>query len=81
LSAYSFFVLTFNLTQLFSSVRVTRLDATGTRVAVDLPPGQHQNLFGLAQAFVEGTKCRITNALCGRIALMVCFGPYLRLIS
>ncbi|KAJ7854677.1 hypothetical protein B0H14DRAFT_3136485 [Mycena olivaceomarginata] len=55
---------------LFSSVRVTRLDATGTRVAVDLPPGQHQNLFGLAQAFVEGTKCRITNALCGRIALM-----------
>ncbi|KAJ7893315.1 hypothetical protein B0H14DRAFT_3125788 [Mycena olivaceomarginata] len=56
--------------KLFSSVRVTRLDATGTRVAVDLPPGQHQNLFGLAQAFVEGTKCRITNALCGRIALM-----------
>ncbi|KAJ7348434.1 hypothetical protein DFH08DRAFT_959837 [Mycena albidolilacea] len=55
---------------LFASVRVSRVNEAGTRVTVDLPPGQHQNLFGLAQAFVDGTKCRITNALCGRIALM-----------
>ncbi|KAJ7792157.1 hypothetical protein B0H14DRAFT_3564959 [Mycena olivaceomarginata] len=56
--------------KLFASVRVSRVNEAGTRVTVDLPPGQHQNLFGLAQAFVDGTKCRITNALCGRIALM-----------
>ncbi|KAJ7327988.1 hypothetical protein DFH08DRAFT_967760 [Mycena albidolilacea] len=58
--------------KLFASVRVSRVNEAGTRVTVDLPPCQHQNLFGLAQAFVDGTKCRITNALCGRIALMVC---------
>ncbi|KAJ7336840.1 hypothetical protein DFH08DRAFT_964799 [Mycena albidolilacea] len=46
------------------------LNEAGIRVVVDLPSDQHQNLFVLAQAFVDGTKCRTTNALCGRIALM-----------
>ncbi|KAJ7853078.1 hypothetical protein B0H14DRAFT_3655805 [Mycena olivaceomarginata] len=40
--------------KLFASVRVSRVNEAGTRVT----------------AFVDGTKCRITNALCGRIALM-----------
>ncbi|KAJ7820468.1 hypothetical protein B0H14DRAFT_3735671 [Mycena olivaceomarginata] len=56
--------------KLFASVRVSQLNEAGVRVVVDLPSDQHQNLFALAQAFVDGTKCRITNALCGRIALM-----------
>ncbi|KAJ7190484.1 hypothetical protein B0H12DRAFT_1172658 [Mycena haematopus] len=56
--------------KLFASVRVWRTNEAGTKIAVDLPPAEHQNLFGLAQAFVDGTKCRITNALCGRLALM-----------
>ena len=38
---------------------------------VDLPADKHQNLFGLAQAFVNDTKCRINGGLVGRIALMV----------
>lgn len=49
----------------------------GDKIAVDLPAAEHQNLFGLAQAFVDGTKCRITSALCGRIALMVSPSTYL----
>ncbi|KAJ7136614.1 hypothetical protein C8R44DRAFT_728599 [Mycena epipterygia] len=56
--------------QLFASVRVSRNDEAGNKITVDLDPPQHQNLFALAQALVDGTKCRITNALCGRIALM-----------
>ncbi|KAJ7875840.1 hypothetical protein B0H13DRAFT_1893929 [Mycena leptocephala] len=56
--------------QLFASVRVARLNENGEKMTVYLPPDQHQNLFALAQSFVDGTKCRITNALCGRIALM-----------
>ncbi|KAJ7616169.1 hypothetical protein DFH06DRAFT_1145673 [Mycena polygramma] len=56
--------------KLFASVRVYRTNAEGETITVDLPPAEHQNLFGLAQAFVKDTKCRITNALCGRIALM-----------
>ncbi|KAJ7794952.1 hypothetical protein B0H13DRAFT_2393217 [Mycena leptocephala] len=56
--------------QLFASVRVAHLNENGEKMTVDLPPDQHQNLFALAQSFVDGTKCRITNALCGRIALM-----------
>ncbi|KAJ7822983.1 hypothetical protein B0H14DRAFT_3730918 [Mycena olivaceomarginata] len=64
------YAFTQDRSSLKKSVRVSRVNEAGTRVTVDLPPGQHQNLFGLAQAFVDGTKCRITNALCGRIALM-----------
>ncbi|KAJ7886793.1 hypothetical protein B0H14DRAFT_3431007 [Mycena olivaceomarginata] len=56
--------------KLFASVRVWRTTEGGDKIAVDLPAAEHQNLFSLAQAFVNGTKCRITNALCGRIALM-----------
>ncbi|KAJ6632335.1 hypothetical protein B0H10DRAFT_12301 [Mycena sp. CBHHK59/15] len=56
--------------KLFASVRVTRTNESGQKIIVDLEPSQHQNLFALAQALVDGTKCRITNALCGRIALM-----------
>ncbi|KAJ6615079.1 hypothetical protein B0H10DRAFT_2191214 [Mycena sp. CBHHK59/15] len=58
------------LFQLFASVRVTRTNESGQKIIVDLEPSQHQNLFALAQALVDGTKCRITNALCGRISLM-----------
>ncbi|KAJ7830001.1 hypothetical protein B0H14DRAFT_3716119 [Mycena olivaceomarginata] len=36
-----------------------------------LPPEKHQNLYSLAQAFVNDTKCRINAGLVGRIALMV----------
>ncbi|KAJ6584217.1 hypothetical protein B0H10DRAFT_1961938 [Mycena sp. CBHHK59/15] len=50
---------------LFASVHIT-----WNRQAVDLDSEDHQNLFGLAQAFVDGTKCRINAPLCGRIALM-----------
>ncbi|KAJ7503662.1 hypothetical protein B0H11DRAFT_561581 [Mycena galericulata] len=50
---------------LFASVKVTQ-----NKKVIDLPAEKHQNLFGLAQAFVDGTKCRITGGLCGRIALM-----------
>ncbi|KAJ7211302.1 hypothetical protein GGX14DRAFT_565175 [Mycena pura] len=56
--------------KLFASVRVMRVNESGAKVPFDLEPAQHQNLFALAQALVEGTKCRITNSLCGRIALM-----------
>ncbi|KAJ7198151.1 hypothetical protein GGX14DRAFT_573706 [Mycena pura] len=56
--------------KLFASVRVSQVNEAGVKVAVDLPSEKHQNLFALAQAFVDGTKCRITNSLCGRIALM-----------
>ncbi|KAJ7796349.1 hypothetical protein B0H14DRAFT_3551143 [Mycena olivaceomarginata] len=35
-----------------------------------LPPEKHQNLYSLAQAFVNDTKCRINAGLVGRIALM-----------
>ncbi|KAJ7807027.1 hypothetical protein B0H14DRAFT_3483623 [Mycena olivaceomarginata] len=59
--------------KLFASVRVWRMTEGGDKIAVDLPAAEHQNLFGLAQAFVDGTKCRITSALCGRIALMRSF--------
>ncbi|KAJ7705698.1 hypothetical protein B0H14DRAFT_2647266 [Mycena olivaceomarginata] len=54
----------------FTQGRSTFKKKGGDKIAVDLPAAEHQNLFGLAQAFVDGTKCRITNALCGRIALM-----------
>ncbi|KAJ6626611.1 hypothetical protein B0H10DRAFT_2185638 [Mycena sp. CBHHK59/15] len=50
---------------LFASVHVMR-----NHQAVDLDPEDHQNLFGLAQAFVDSTKCHINAPLCGRIALM-----------
>ncbi|KAJ7215533.1 hypothetical protein GGX14DRAFT_562742 [Mycena pura] len=50
--------------------KVMRVNESGAKVPFDLDPTQHQNLFALAQALVDGTKCRITNALCGRIALM-----------
>ncbi|KAJ6555776.1 hypothetical protein B0H19DRAFT_1070948 [Mycena capillaripes] len=50
---------------LFASVKILR-----DKKALDLPPEKHQNLFGLAQAFVEGSKCRINGGLVGRIALM-----------
>ncbi|KAJ6613711.1 hypothetical protein B0H10DRAFT_1951340 [Mycena sp. CBHHK59/15] len=50
---------------LFASVRVM-----WDRVTINLPATDHQNLFALAQAFVEGTNYRISNPLCGRIALM-----------
>ncbi|KAJ7796340.1 hypothetical protein B0H14DRAFT_3494893 [Mycena olivaceomarginata] len=56
--------------KLFTSVQVWCMTEGGNKIAVDLPATEHQNLFGLAQAFVDGTKCRITSALCGRIALM-----------
>ncbi|KAJ7026177.1 hypothetical protein C8F04DRAFT_1268348 [Mycena alexandri] len=56
--------------KLFASVRVHRMNEAGERVVVDLPADKHQNLFALTQALVDGTKCQITNALCGRIALM-----------
>ncbi|KAJ7477985.1 hypothetical protein B0H11DRAFT_1285398 [Mycena galericulata] len=56
--------------KLFASVRISRLNEENKRVIIDLEPSKHQNLFALAQALVDGTKCRITNALCGRIALM-----------
>ncbi|KAJ7320993.1 hypothetical protein DFH08DRAFT_818816 [Mycena albidolilacea] len=46
-------------------------EEAGEKIVIDLLPAEHQNLFALAQAFVDGTKCRITNALCGRIALMI----------
>ncbi|KAJ6561367.1 hypothetical protein B0H10DRAFT_2239935 [Mycena sp. CBHHK59/15] len=59
-----------DMQKLFASVRVTRTNESGQKIIVDLEPSQHQNLFALAQALVDGTKCRITNALCGRIALM-----------
>ncbi|KAJ7906751.1 hypothetical protein B0H13DRAFT_2333193 [Mycena leptocephala] len=36
-----------------------------------LPPEKHHNLYSLAQAFVNDTKCRINAGLVGRIALMV----------
>ncbi|KAJ7139372.1 hypothetical protein C8R44DRAFT_727452 [Mycena epipterygia] len=38
--------------------------------AVDLPREKHQNLFGLAQSFVDGSKCCINGGLCGCITLM-----------
>ncbi|KAJ7749792.1 hypothetical protein DFH07DRAFT_961574 [Mycena maculata] len=50
---------------LLASVKIRR-----DKKLVDPPPNKHQNLFGLAQAFVEGTNCRISPGLCGRIALM-----------
>ncbi|KAJ7021120.1 hypothetical protein C8F04DRAFT_1274110 [Mycena alexandri] len=50
---------------LFSSVKILR-----DKKAIDLPADKHTSLFGLAQAFVKGTKCRINPGLCGRIALM-----------
>ncbi|KAJ7883163.1 hypothetical protein B0H14DRAFT_3433036 [Mycena olivaceomarginata] len=56
--------------KLFASVWVWRMTEGGDKIAVNMPAAEHQNLFGLVQAFVDGTKCRITNALCGRIALM-----------
>ncbi|KAJ7476348.1 hypothetical protein B0H11DRAFT_2426842 [Mycena galericulata] len=56
--------------KLFASVRISRLNEENKRIIIDLEPSKHQNLFALAQALVDGTKCRITNALCGRIALM-----------
>ncbi|KAJ7711066.1 hypothetical protein B0H16DRAFT_1480616 [Mycena metata] len=56
--------------KLFASVRVWRTNEKGEKVVVNLPADKHQNLFALAQALVDGTKCRITNVLCGRIALM-----------
>ncbi|KAJ7635915.1 hypothetical protein B0H17DRAFT_1217186 [Mycena rosella] len=51
-------------------VRIIRVDDKKNKITIELEPSQHQNLFALAQCFVDGTKCRITNALCGRIALM-----------
>ncbi|KAJ7487244.1 hypothetical protein B0H11DRAFT_2409900 [Mycena galericulata] len=56
--------------KLFASVRISRVNDENKRIIIDLEPSKHQNLFALAQALVDGTKCRITNALCGRIALM-----------
>ncbi|KAJ7887851.1 hypothetical protein B0H14DRAFT_2562622 [Mycena olivaceomarginata] len=59
-----------NFPQLFSNVRIYRTNTAGGKIVIDHLPAEHQNLFTLTQAFVNGTKCRITNALCGRIALM-----------
>ncbi|KAJ6543802.1 hypothetical protein B0H10DRAFT_2281533 [Mycena sp. CBHHK59/15] len=50
---------------LFASVKVMQ-----NKLVIDLPVEKHQNLFGLAQSFVDGSKCRINGGLVGRIALM-----------
>ncbi|KAJ7040961.1 hypothetical protein C8F04DRAFT_1305675 [Mycena alexandri] len=50
---------------LFASVKIIQDKKT-----VDLPADKHTSLFGLAQAFIKGSKCRIKAGLCGRIALM-----------
>ncbi|KAJ7021702.1 hypothetical protein C8F04DRAFT_1273364 [Mycena alexandri] len=50
---------------LFSSVRIVQ-----DKKIIDLPADKHTSLFGLAQGFIKGSKCRINAGLCGRIALM-----------
>ncbi|KAJ7112274.1 hypothetical protein C8R44DRAFT_882654 [Mycena epipterygia] len=50
---------------LLASVKISQGKKT-----VDLPREKHQNLFGLAQSFVDGSKCHINGGLCGCIALM-----------
>ncbi|KAJ7109540.1 hypothetical protein C8R43DRAFT_962544 [Mycena crocata] len=50
---------------LFASIKILQ-----NKKAIDLDPEKHQNLFGLAQSFVEGSKCRINAGVCGQIALM-----------